>query len=213
MTKIKLKDSPKGSMFTCPAVSNKFKKTLIFKISLDFAYEYDFLDQNKKINPISDYSLSTFIQREQSIQSGPIIDIALRYILFADEPLNVSFTSPFFHEPKYTKYGSLIPGEFDIGQWFRPFNAEIQTWKQKGNIVFEKDEPLFYAELKTDREIILKQFSLSDKLYDYMNSCVETTTMFGKGQTLLSRYTRFKEIGMREKILTEINKNLIQDFN
>lgn len=213
MVKIRETKNSGRSMLSCPAVSDKFKKTLVFKNALDFSYEYDFLNENQIVKQTSDYALSLFHKRDNAITSGPIFDIALRYFLFADEPLEVSFTSPFFNEPKYTKYGSLIPGEFDIGQWFRPFNAEIQTWKNKGDIVFEKDEPLFYAELKTNRDIELKQFSMSDKLNDYANSCVSTTEMFGEGQNLLSRYKRFKGVGLREKILTEINKNLIQDFN
>jgi len=213
MIKIRTENNSGRSMLSCPAVSGKFKKTLVFKNSLDFSYEYDFKDNKEIIHPTSNYALTLFFKRDKSINSGPIFDIALRYILFSDEPLNASFTSPYFHEPKYTKYASVIPGEFNIGEWFRPYTGEVQTWKDNGNIVFEKDEPLFYVELKTEKEIQLKQFSMSDKLYDYANSCVDTTVMFGEGQTLLSRYKMFKNVGLREKILTEINKNLVQDFN
>lgn len=212
MVKISEKNNSGRSMLSCPAISNKFKKILVFKNSLNFSYEYDFLNNNKTIKKTSDYALSLFLHRDKSISSGPIFDIALKYFLFSDEPLDASFTSPFFHEPKYTKYGSLIPGEFNIGQWFRPFNCEIQTWNNKGNLVFEENEPLFYVELKTDRDIELKPFIMSEKLFDYANSCIETTNMFGSGQSLLSRYNKFKNIGLREKILTEINKNLIKDF-
>ena len=213
MKKIRTDIDLKQSMFVCPVVSDKFKKILVFKNSLDFSYRYDFSNQNKIIEKTSEYSLNVLLQRDANIFSGPLFDFSLRYIFFASEPLDAYFTPPMFHEPKYTKYGSVIPGEFNIGNWFRPYAIEMQTWKNSGDIIFEKDEPLFYLELKTDKKFEIKQFVMSKKLTDYSKSCMQTTSFFGKGQTLLSRYNRFIDVGLREKILTEINKNLIEDFD
>lgn len=191
----------------CPAVSNKFKKILVFKSPLTFSHYFNSdTDENKPLT--SNYIPMTRI-RERTLINGPIYNIKLGYIFFADEPLDVFFTPPYFHKPKYTKYGSIIPGEFNIGKWFRPFNTELQMWENSGEIHFEENEPLFYAELKTDRPIQLKRFAITPKLLNYLDANINLTMMYGRGQSLESRYNRFKNVGMRSKVLKEIHENLL----
>ena len=208
---LKLKNAHNTTFFSCPAVANKFKKTLVFNSPMNCSYNYDFSNNDKKIDPLSNNYISIKYSRQQTISSGPTLEFALKYVFFSDEPVDAYFTPPMFHKPKYMKYGSVIPGEFNIGKWFRPFNFEIQTWAEHGEIHLVEDEPLFYVEIKTDRPVILKRFDFSNKLSGYANANIGATDLFGRGQTLLTRYERFSKIKMREKILTEIKKNLIEE--
>lgn len=203
-------DSP-VSYFRCPAISNKMKHTFVFKNTMDFSYKYDFTDNKKEIVQTSDMAIGMGILRDQQLTTGPNIAVHLEWIFFSDEEVDAFFTPPYFHEPKYTKYASIIPGEFNIGNWFRPYVMEVQAWNNSGELKFENNEPLFYLELKTDKKINLKRFEYNKTLHGYAKSCMNTTLHFGSNQGLFSRYTRFKEVGMREKILTEIKKNLIED--
>jgi hypothetical protein len=57
----------------------------------------------------------------------------------------------------------------------------------------------------------MKKFNLTEELDSYIQSSVNTTNIFGRGQTLLKRYERFKNVGMKEKIITAIKKNIIED--
>lgn len=209
---MKIKSSKEiDTYFSCPVVASKFKKTFIFPSPSNLHYAFDFSSDNKRIDGVGNTQLPYKIRRSDSIVNGPIIEFKVGYIFFSDEPLDAFFTSPYFHEPKYTKYGSIIPGEFNIGQWFRPYSLEIQTWKSSGDIIFEEDEPLFYVEFKTEKNVEFRRFEMNDKLKSYTSSLVRGTDFFGLGQTMFERYNRFKSIGMREKILTEIHKNLIDD--
>jgi hypothetical protein len=207
---MKNKKNEKGnsSLFACPAVSNKFKKMLVFSNSLDCSYDYD-SKRDPEIIPQTEQYLSLFRAREDNMTSGPIYKTNLSYIFFSDEPVNVSFTPPYFHKPGFTKSASVIPGEFDVGQWFRSYVFEFQTWSDKVELVLEVGEPLFYAEFKTDRPIVLHRFSFTDTLEKYSNSMVDSTRLFGRGQSLQSRYERARSVGFREKILTEIKNNLV----
>ena len=203
------KDIGNSSLFACPAVSNKFKKMLVFSNALDCSYDYD-SKRDPEIIPQTEQYLSVFRAREDNMKSGPIYKTGLSYIFFSDEPVNVSFTPPYFHKPGFTKSASVIPGEFDVGQWFRSYAFEFQTWSEKGELVLEKDEPLFYAEFKTDRPIVLHRFNFTHTLEKYSNAMVDTTRLFGRGESLQTRYARFRSVGFREKILTEINTNLVE---
>lgn len=197
------------NFLTCPAISSKFKNTFVFKTTVDSSYSYDVTSTPPKFDILDKQSLLCDQGRMNHIQDGPILMFDFSNIFFADEPLNAYFTPPIFHKPKYTNYGTIIPGEFDIGQWFRPYHFEMQTWSNKGEVHIKNQEPIFYVEFKTDRPIIFKRFVLTQKLIDYAEASVGLNGILGLGQTLADRYKRFKDVGMKEKILKEIKDNLL----
>jgi hypothetical protein len=86
----------------------------------------------------------------------------------------------------------------------------VQPWSAKGEIHIEKDEPLFYAQFQTDRDIEIKRFNMNEKIKLMGSACVGTTDLFGR-QSLLSRYNMFDRVGLRGKLLTEIKKNIIEE--
>jgi hypothetical protein len=198
-----------GSYFTCPAISNKAKNTFVFKGTMDCEYRYDFSDGKQLISSVNGNYYNFRNDRSQMLSYGPTFLFDLQYHFFSEDSVEAFFTSPYFHEPKYTKYGSVIPGEFNIGNWFRPYLFEIQTWKNKGDIRFEENEPLFYVEFKTNKKVILKRFKINEQLYEYSRKCVDSTHLFGRGQSLLSRYNRFKDVDLDKKVLFEIKNNLL----
>jgi hypothetical protein len=128
--------------------------------------------------------------------------------MFCEEDVDVSFTGPYFHKSEYSRYGSIIPGEFNIGSWFRPYVFEMQTWSNSGEIHLKEYEPLFYAEIKTNKKIVLKQFNLNDKLIAYAKECIKSPIIFPK-LPLVDRYAKFKNVSLNTKILKEIKNNLI----
>ena len=201
--------APSGNLLACPAFSNKHKNTYVFRSSQPCHYQYDYENNNKVLNTLDPRSYYLSSTRDQAFSFGPSFEFSFHHIFFADEPLTASFTPPYYHEPKHTKYGASVPGEFDIGQWFRPFNFEIQTWKNKSEIIIEEKEPLFYVEFKTDRPIIFKEFLINKQLANYSRMCSKSQNILGFGKSLLSKYTRFNEVGLREKILFEIKNNTI----
>ena len=205
-------EASNGFMLSCPAISDKTRKILVFNSPMSFKIEYGWNSINDNyIRGIGDVLINAEYVREPSFNFGPCISFAMSNIFFADEPVDAYFTPPMFHKPGYTNYGSVIPGEFNVGKWFRPYNFETQMWSNSGVIEVQEGEPLFYVEFKTDRPINLHRFNLSTKTNQYLLANVGSTRIFGRGQTLLSRYKRFEDVGFREKILTEIKNNLIDE--
>jgi hypothetical protein len=199
------------NFFACPSFADITKRTMQYKSPMDASYFYDFTDKdNITINPLTENYIA-FNRREKSLAVANNIFFELRWFMFADEPLEVLFTAPYFSESKYTRYASIIPGQFDVGQWFRPYNFEVQPWKPTGTIHIEKDEPLFYAQFQTDRKIEIKRFNMNKQLYLMSDACVKSLEIYGRGQSLFNRYKIFKNVGLKEKILTEIRKNLIDE--
>lgn len=210
LLKVKTKESKQNSFLSCPAVKDRFKRTYVFRNSLTSKFTYDFSNIEEGKIVALDESYVTFApERVATLTLGPTIVYNMRWIMFAEEPLTTSFGPPLFHEPKYTKYGTVIPGAFDIGQWFRPFNSEMQMWSNIGEFVIEEDEPIFYAEFFTNKNIIFKRFVMTDRLLDYSDAVVATPKVYGKRLPLVDRYKRFNATRMKDVIMKEIKDNLI----
>ena len=211
LTEKKIKDGlDPRSFFSCPAVKNKFKNTLVFKNIIDSEYEYH-EDSNKKniFNPISKNYLDFNLDRKPALTTGPQLMLGLSYIFFADEDLEAHFSSPTFHKPGYTNYGSIFPGNFNIGSWFRPYNFEVQLWEKSGKFIIKEDEPIFYVNFQTDKKIKLHRFVLNEKLVDYSKQCVHSSFTIKPNLSLLKRYEMFKNSRLNDQILQEIKKSVV----
>lgn len=200
----------KSSFFACPAMNSKIKKTLVFKNSIPSSYTHTI---NGDIYPKEgEPFLVASRGRDPSISNGYVYKFDNSVIFFSEEEdVRATISSPYFSKCQYTQYGTICPGSFDIGQWFRPINIEIQMWEKEGEFHLLENEPFFYIEIETDRPVNLHRFNLSKNLNSYADSIVITDKFFGREGSLLSRYKRFKNVGFREKILTEIKKNLINE--
>jgi hypothetical protein len=192
------------SFLACPAVSNHLKKILVVNSLKDS--KHDIESNNVVSNNDNSYDLKNV--RPKSIQDGFTFEYQTPIIFFADQPLDAIFTSPYFHKAGYTEYASLIPGKWNVGQWFRPFNFEVQFWNEDSKIVIKDGEPLFYVNFLTDKKIIMKEFKQNEKL-DYYSQSLTKTTPILKGKGLQGRYNLFNKNNIKSKILKEINDNLL----
>jgi hypothetical protein len=194
----------------CPAATGRFKHTYVFRTGMGSEVDFDFTNPyDPKLEITGKTSVGFKIERPSAFTEGGSISFNQGYLFFAEEPTIGVFSPPMMHEPGYTKYGTLIPGSFDISQWFRPMNVEIQTWKTKGKIVIEENEPLFYFEVLTDREVILKRFRCNKNLVKYADACAQAPAYYGKHLPLTKRYEKFKQSKMNSIVLNEIKNNLV----
>ena len=205
-----LQNSP--NVLSCPAVSSKFKKIVVFESPMTCSYKFDQKSQDVcEVIPDTKNFISAEAVRMPIMKHGPVIGFSLYYILFSEEPLQAYFTPPMFHKPGYSKYGSVVPAEYDIGQWFRPYNFEVQMWESKGEFKLVENEPLFYIDFNTNKKIILKRFKMNENLTKLSLACINSAQVMGQGKNLDDKYKKFNDVGMKDLILTDIKKNLIDE--
>lgn len=205
----KTKESKNDSLFSCPAVGGRFKSTFVFKNTLKTEVDYDCSENKDIINSKNNQQVAVRKIRPNAMNNGTSLVYAMRYFFFAEESVQVMFNPPFFHKPGYMKYGSIIPGTFDIGQWFRAYNCEIQMWESKGKFAIEAGEPLFYLEIPTDRKVVFKRFEFNPKLQSYAFATSESPQHYGSNIPLVDRYKRFMQTRTNEIVLKEIKANLV----
>jgi hypothetical protein len=202
------------SMLTCPAFKEKMKKTFVFKNAIESYYSYKTDDiGGVEFTVLKQFSPPISRQRVPGLDFGPTVVIETPYIFFSDSDLEANFSQPTFHPAGYTQYGSIIPGRFNIGSWFRPFSFEIQMWSNSGDLIVKEDEPIFYIEFLTDKKIKLVRFKYTKKLATYAQHCVDAPAIFGPNLPLINRYRKFKESRMSDMILKEIKENIVGEHN
>lgn len=200
----------KDSFFVCPAVSSKFKKTYILNNTLDSKFNFK---EDGTVDALHNDEAYIGMRslRKSPLKKSNMLQYNMQWIFFAEEPLLADFLPPYFHKPKYTNYGTVMPGSFDIGSWFRAYNAEFITWESEGFFQILENEPIAYVHFNTEKNIVLKRFIVNDKIKKYADACSNSPSTIGKNIPLVDRYSRFKKSSMNKIILNEIKKNLVDN--
>ena len=120
----------------------------------------------------------------------------------------MTLTSPYFSNSPHLKYGSLIPGTFNISNWFRNINIEFNLWENIKEFKFKKNEDMAYVHFDSEHEIELKRFDFTERLLRIIRTC-STAGTWEKFIPLIDRYRRFKEAKFKKIILKEIKQNLV----
>jgi hypothetical protein len=191
-----------NTLFSCPVTSKKMKSTYVFNAPTSATYEFE---DNKVYLKESEtqYVVDMKILRLPAIQDTNIILYDAEWIFFSEEDLIAEFYQPYLHKTSYLNSAALLTGEFNIGSWFRPFSVEFMTWQKNGEIEI-KEDPLFYVQFKTDKQINLVRFNWSRPLESLKNSCMSHSTLGPNKKSLEFRYNQFKESSTRDLVLKEI---------
>ncbi len=191
----------------CTALHELTKNMFYIKAPFSVNIEFDDLGKIKKDQSYSGW----FYNRASSLKNSNSADFDLCYMLFCEEPLEVSFTPPYLHQTSQPEYGYVSAVKWDISKWFRPFVLIYQLWEGKKNIYFEKDEPLAYLTFNTDRKIIFKEYKLNQTIINIANTCLRHKTIIPL-EPMQKLYDRFVFTGIKKRLISEIKKNLIEDL-
>ena len=148
--------------------------------------------------------------RNSSIEGHVNLTYNLSWSLFAEEPVVARMTSPYFPNTSPTKNSLLAFGEFDIGQWFRPFNLDYHIPYGSSSFEISPGDPLFFLELFTDKKIVFKRFVQTERMFAISREMAEARSRYARFSKLTERYHMFRQAKMREIVLAEIKKNLVE---
>jgi hypothetical protein len=199
-------DAKHRSFLSCPAFKDKLKNVFMFNNIFDSEYSY----KDNFIESIGQSAVGLYSQRQPSINTGPLLTYNMSWIFFSEEPVDCFFTSPYFHKTEYLSSGALVPGKFDIGSWFRPFNLEMQMYSSEGTIKFNKNDPLFYMDIDTNKKINFIRFNMNKKIHSLYQEAVQSPERYKRLMPLKERYSIFKNSKMKDIILNEIKKEVIE---
>ena len=211
------------SVLACPASNDFFKNLYVFKSNINDSCKWPEgyleavakemapreLDDFITLDPTYGNKLSLISPRPSSVSGHIDLLYNMSWIFFADEPLVARFTAPYY--PPFTpmKDAILTAGQFDIGQWFRPWNLNYFVPFDCPRFDIKEDDPLFYFHAFTEKKIIFKRFQAVQPIQTLYNEFVSSPGRYERFIPLAKRYELAKKTKMREIVLKEIKNNLV----
>lgn len=198
--------SKKDNFFYCPAFQNIAKNTFVLVNPLKTNVV---VDSNYQVIPQEENYVGCNVMHRPSMRNRILLNYGLKWVFFCEKDLNMSLIGPYNSRTGYTNYGVLVPGQLNIGSWFRAVNCEFNLWENNSKFIVGKDEHLAYIQFDTDEKVELVRFQMNDKLMSY---CSATATSNGWESLipLVERYKRFKRSRMHRLVINEIEKNLVK---
>lgn len=206
------KTTPSQNSFACPAHNSMLKNVYLvdsvedYTFNLVNAHQFSYKPFH---NVLNEGGWDFVSPRECSLLDHTDVQLNLSWLFFASEPVIVRFTSPYLPAVSPAEGALLMCGEFDIGQWYRPFVLNYSVPKCVDTLTINKDKPLFFMEFKTDKNIIFKQYAVNGKLMDYSNACLTSPVSVGPEFSLEPRYNWLSSTITSTAIIEEIEKRLI----
>ena len=146
---------------------------------------------------------------QSNLSGSELFVYALRWIFFTeDDSLNMNLTSPWFTNSPHMKYGSIIPGQFDVGKWFRSITLEYNLWPDNNEFKILADEIAGYVSFETPNDVELVRFQMNEPLTKYSRSTATSSSWY-TNVPLLKRYKMFENSKMKRLIMKEIKKCII----
>jgi|TARA_R100001460_G_scaffold4506_5_gene12712 hypothetical protein len=193
-----------SNLFYCPAVKDLTSRIAVLKAPMSCHYK---MRENEFI-PVSKNFLNITFPHKPNFENNMMFQLSTSYIFFCEEDVKMTLTSPYFSDSPHLKYGSIIPGSFNISTWFRNINMEFNLWGDIEEFKFKKNEDMAYVHFDSEHEIELKRFDFNERLLRIIRTCSSAGT-WEKFVPLMERYKRFKEARFKKIILKEIKQNLL----
>jgi hypothetical protein len=204
--------------YSCPAYLEGFKNSFVIENPFDFDFTFPYtmdtvLNANAPL-PALDKKTDTFIEgwantRPPARTDSLSIDISIAWIFFCEEDLIMRTTPPFLHKTEYGKTTLYIPGEFNIGSWFRPVDMALQMWPGETDFKSPVGEPLLYVHFDTEEKVQLKRFYMTPEIYEISGACVKYK-LFSPKSSLSKVYNIFKGAKL-DKVLAKLIKEAAID--
>lgn len=210
--KVDVKDN-RDDYLRCPAVSSFFRRTFVFRSTTNtnikvidgqyVSYEVSSEDDQRR------HQTTVELVHKPTLKNHLLANYMHPVIFFTDAPsLNVCITPPYFSQSTHSKFGVIVPGEFNVAKWFRPMNFEFQLWEGVKELQIPANDPIAYFSCQTDAKIVLRKFHLTPRLNKLSSSLIHVSPhrRFAK---LKDKYSLFERSKIGGGILREIQDNLV----
>jgi hypothetical protein len=191
---------PRQNHVACPAIRDRHLNTYFSTIPYD-------LEVNVSNNEFTTNSPDV-MPRQGLYKNSYAFDWKIQRIFFSPFNQTMQVSPAFLHKTSYSQYGHAPSGEFNINKWFRPSSPTFQLWENETTFKAKKGEAHLYFNFPNNNKLILKEFNMSERLFQIMVSCVNYK--FQKSNLpLFLNYQMFEQTGLQKETLKEIKNNLI----
>lgn len=200
------KERTKAAYMRCPAFLDFSKNVYVIRAPFDMDITIDRSKQYMTTN-FSQEVYDAYCQNrghEVLSENDPyLITLPPNYIFYADESVMMESIPAYLHKNTSIDNLRLIPGTYDIGQWFRPVDYTVEIVDDTKPIKIKRDDVLFYIRFvtKDGSKVELERFIIDDHMNRVMYGCVQvkhqvqTLTL----ETLYQKAKPFLDLMLRRK--------------
>lgn len=201
-------DTRGGDFLKCPAVIGSIRNTYAVLSPIDLDIVWDGQSIHTK-NYDQDF-FNKFVFIRDSTKGYMSMSLSL-LVFFAESSVNMRYMTASYSKTDFLKKTTLITGEYNIGDWFRPVDIGFII-NEPSTVSIKKGDPLFYVKFDTDSNIVLKRFFHDSSLEEIIQDCVRIkyyTQNWPIVNYLNTIYKLFRESKIKNLILKRIKANLM----
>lgn len=194
-----------NSFVVCPAYQDEISNTF----ELKFPNTYNIALGENLSSPDYDQKYFDEMINIRSIEDK-LISYNLRYLFYSEESVEVSMTPAYLTTNEFTQKTTLIPGKFDIGQWFRPMDCSFIM--KSNQLQLKENDTYAYVKFHTNKKIDFVNFYRSESIIRLQNDLFKTRMYRPKKIKPLSYfYQLYNKIRFKSLIDKEVKANIIKN--
>ena len=145
-------------------------------------------------------------------------EFATHHIFFApyEKSLLMSQIPPSFEDNNIANSTIMVPGQFDIGKYFRTLDCSLIFKKKVTSIRFLREQIFYYLRFHTTRPIVFQQFFWDKEINEYYQPILAAKphkkALLNPKDTVFSYYYKlFDKFQFKKKLIKIIEKNLTNE--
>jgi hypothetical protein len=192
------------NMHMCPAFNSSLKN--VYAIKSIYDYEFSVNKNDIFTNQYDQNFLNDHVYPRDF--ESKMFSFKHAFIFFTEsDSLPTSFYQfPVFEDNEITKRCMIIPGNFDIGKWYRAGEFAFYLKKDFDTFKVSQNDVMYYIKFHTDEKINFLQFRNTEKLSSYQNDLFYLNGKI-KGKVNMKKF--YSSMKIKNMILKEIKKNLV----
>lgn len=159
----------------CPAFLDSCKNTFIIKSPIDLVVTIDRANGVVSTDRYDQDFYNEFIYNRGADEGLPyLITLPPRYLMFADESIDVELLPLMVINSTSTENIDVIPGKYDAGKWVRPLDFTVAVRDDTKPIVLKVGDPLFLVRFarQDGAKVELKRVVVDAKIRKAVDACV-----------------------------------------
>lgn len=198
-------NSELASINRCPAFNDYL--TNLYELRSIYDYEFYLEDGAVKSNMYSEQFFNNHVVIRDIHQKW--FSFSQQYIFFTDHPslLMTTYEFPNFENNNITKNCHTIPGQFDIGKWFRNTEFPFFLKQESDRFKIEENEVYSYIRFHTKETINFIQFLVTDKINGFLNDARNLN--INQKRKIIPMSNIYNKFNHKELVLKEIKNNII----
>jgi hypothetical protein len=181
----------------CPAFRDFWHNVFALKLTHDYTLEFD--DERVWSNNFTQEFFDDYIMI-RSVKDR-MFTIQNLNLFVCEEPLEISIMSAHFEDNNFVNGTRIIPGQFDIGKWFRPLECAFFAKKGVKKIDMKAGDVFCYVKFHSKEKVTIKRFHANSEIKELISDAMMFVRHKKLGSPMVYFYEKMKHSGYKKKFI------------